>query len=290
MVESVNTQGLRKEYIDQAIKAIALMEYKLKTLCTIDSSSAYTESYFRETNSDPTTVGVAAAAKIKGVPRLAPFPYGEVSWTKVSGLNYKYASEGMIAQEDELMGYLPIVERTLLRIGRAVARAVDEEIITRMSTDFGNTYAITGGNEWDSATVANRDPIYDLLASLQMIRADNIDPLSGDAYIVVNGQDWTWLISNSKVMNNPTFKTADVVANGTVGQLVGCKIMVSEQVAADTAYIVLKGQAMVWKEVKGLTVEQIVNPGINRTIRAYEYGQCQVVTPNAICKITNTRK
>jgi hypothetical protein len=290
MVESTGTVGLRKEFIDQSIKAIALMDYKLKTLCTIDSSSSYTESFFRETNTDPTTVGVTATTKIKGVSPLAPFPYGEVTWTKVSGTNFKYACEGLISQEDELMGYLPIIERTLIRIGRGVARAEEEEILARMSADYGNTYAITAGNEWDSATVANRDVIFDLLSAAQTLRVDNIDPLTGETYVVVNGTDYTNMISNSKIMNNPTFKAADVVSKGVVGQLVGMKLMVSESVAADTAYLVVKGSAMVWKEVKGLTVEQIHNLGISTTIRAYSYGQCQVVTPNAICKITNTRK
>lgn len=280
---------LRAENVDRAVKAIALMEYKLKTLCTVDSSSAYTEKYFRETNSDPTTVGVAATQTIKGVPRLAPFPYGEVSWTQVSGVNAKYACEGMIAQEDQLMGYLPIIERTLIRIGRAVARAEDEEILARMSADYGNTLAVTAGSEWDSATVANRDPVKDLLNAQLKMREDNIDPLTGNTYIVVNGSSYVDLLSNSKVINNSTFKSADVVSNGVVGELVGCKIMVTEAVAADTAYLVVKGEAMVWKQVKPLTVEQIENKGINTVIRAYSYGHCQVVTPNAIVKITNVK-
>lgn len=66
---------LRKEFIDTAVKAVALREYKLRTLCTVDSSSAYTESYWRETNTDPGTVSVATIAngRLKGTPALAPF-------------------------------------------------------------------------------------------------------------------------------------------------------------------------------------------------------------------------
>ena len=107
MVDTTGQSNLRAEYVDKSVKAVALMEYKLRNLCTIDSSSAYTETYFRETNTDLTGGGVASPTRVKGVPRLSPLPYGEVSYTKVSGINEKYAMGGMIAYEDEIMDYLP---------------------------------------------------------------------------------------------------------------------------------------------------------------------------------------
>lgn len=294
MADATGQADLRKEYIDGAVKAVALMEYKLKTLCTIDSSSAWTETYYRETNTElaGVTTGGGAFTKVKGVPRLAPFPYGEVSWTKVSAINEKYAMEGMISYEDELMNNIPMISRTLLRIGRAVAYAIDQQIAAVMLASAGNTFAITAGNEWDSATIANRDPVYDILYGIQMLRADNIDALNGNGYLCVNGTDYTNILRNSKVVNNPSFKTADVVSNGVVGEICGLKIMVTQALEAttpDVAYIVVAKEAMTWKSVQPLTVEQIKDPGIKTTIRAYEIGQCQMVSPNAVCKITNTR-
>lgn len=291
MADSTGEQDLRKEFVDGAVKAVALMEYKLKTLCTIDSSSAWTETYYRETNSDPVGGGIASPTNVKGIPRLAPFPYGEVSWTKVSALIEKYGMEGMISYEDAKLNNIPMIQRTVLRIGRAVAASVDGQIASTMSTAFGNTLAITSGSEWDSATVANRDPVFDILSAIQTLRADNIDALNGMGYLVISGTDYTNLISNSKVVNNPSFKTADVVSNGVVGQICGLKIMVTEAVAAtDVAYVVVAKEAMTWKEATPLTVLQIEDPGIKTTIRAFELGVCQVPSPNAICKITNTRK
>lgn len=279
--------ALRKEFVDGAVKAVALMEYKLKTLCTVDGSSAWTESYYRETNTDPASPD--ATTTIKGIPRLAPFPYGEASWTKVSALIEKYGLEGMISYEDQMLNNIPMIQRTILRIGRGVAAAVDDQIESVMSANAGNTFAITGGSEWNSATVANRDPVYDILTAIQYLRADNIDALNGQGYLVVNGTDYTNIISNSKVVNNPSFKTADVVSNGVVGQICGLKIMVSEQVTADQAYVVVAKEAMTWKEATPLTVLQIEDPGIKTTIRAFELGVCQMPSPNAVCKITNTR-
>lgn len=292
MADSTQQADLRREYVDGAVKAVALMEYKLKTLCTVDSSSAWTETYYRETNSELTGGGVASPTRVKGVPRLAPLPYGEVSWTKVSAVNEKYAMEGMISYEDEKMNNIPMIERTILRIGRAVAYAVDQQIAAVMLASAGNTFAIASGSEWDSATVANRDPVYDILNAIQYLRADNIDALNGNGYLCVNGTDYTNILRNSKVVNNPSFKTADVVSNGVVGEICGLKIMVTQALEAttpDVAYVVVAKEAMTWKEAQPLTVEQIVDPGIKTTIRAWEIGQCQMVSPNAVCKITNTR-
>ena len=294
MADAVGQADLRKEYVDGAVKAVALMEYKLKTLCDVNSSSAWTETYYRETNTDPTTAttGGGASIPIKGVPRYSPFPYGEASWTKVSAVNLKYGVEGVISYEDQLMNNIPVISRTILRLGRSIAKQIDSQIAATMLASAGNTFAITAGSEWDSATVANRDPVYDILYGIQMLRADNIDALNGMGYLVVNGTDYTNILRNTKVVNNPSFKTADVVSNGVVGEICGLKIMVTEALevtAPDVAYIVVSKEAMTWKEVVPLTIEQITDPGIKTTIRAYEIGQCQMVSPNAVCKITNTR-
>jgi hypothetical protein len=79
----------------------------------------------------------------------------------------------MIAYEDAQLNYLPMIERTVLRLGRGVSKAVDSQIAAVMLASAGNTFAITAGNEWDSATIANRDPIYDILYGIDMIRKDD---------------------------------------------------------------------------------------------------------------------
>lgn len=294
MADAVGEQDLRAEFVDATIKAIALREYVLKDLCTIESSSAWTETYFRETNTDPTdlTTGGGASVKIKGIPRLAPFPFGQASWTKVTGINQKYGAEGIVSYEDELMSSIAVIQRTMIRIARAPVLAVDSDIAALMLASAGNVVTIAAGNEWDSATIANRTPIKDILDGIQLIRADNLNPLNGNGYLCVNGTDYTNLISNSQVINNPTYKSG-VLENGVVGELCGLKIKVTESLefgTPDKAYIVIAKEAMTWKEVVPLTTITITEPGIKKTIRAWELGQPQLVVPNAICRIDNTRK
>jgi hypothetical protein len=289
MVDTSYEVDMRKEYIDSGVKAVALMAYKLKTLCTIDKSDAWTESYFRETNTTEATGGGTGSA-VSGVPQMAPFPFIEPSWTKVSSVVKKYASEYVLSLESQQSATIPMLSRALLRIGRTVAYAIDVAIQAVLSASFGNTVAITAGYEWDSNTVANRDPVFNVLQGIQMLREDGIDALNGNGYLVVNGTDYTNIISNSKFVNSPTYKGADVIKNGVVGEICGLKIMISEAVTADSAFIVVAKEALTWKEAQSLQVVTINDPGQSTTIRAWERGVCQIPSPNAVCKFTNTRK
>jgi hypothetical protein len=288
MADTWREADLRKEFIDSAVKAVALDMAKLKTLCTIDTSDAWTESYFRETNDDST--GGGTYSSIAGIPQMAPYPFVQVTETKVSSVVGKYGDESIISLEMQQEATVPMLQRHILRMGRKINWQIDTVVEAAMNASAGNTFAITAGSEWDSATVANRDPVYDILYGIQMLRADGIDALNGNGYLVVNGTDYTNIISNSKIVNHPTFKTVSAVENGVVNELAGLKIMVAEVVTADQAYIVVKGEALVWKQAQALQVVQIEDPGKSTLIRAWERGCIQVHAPNAICKITNTRK
>ena len=287
MADTDREADLRYENIDRAVKAVAALDYKLKTLCTIDSSAAWTESYFRETNDDETD-GLTGSV-IRGVPQYAPFPFFDVTETKVSAIIQKYAGESIISIEAEQTATIPMLQRKVYRLSQKITYQVDKAIESVMSASAGNTNAITAGNEWDSATVANRDPIYDILSAINLLRADGIDALNGNGYLVVNGTDYTNIISNSKVLNHPTFQSVSAVQNGVVNMLAGLKIMVSETVTADQAYVVVSKLALTWKQASALTVRTIEDAGKSTTIRSWERGVCQIPVPNAVCKITNTR-
>jgi hypothetical protein len=277
---------LRKEFIDTAVKAVVKIEEKWKALCAIDSSSAWTESYFRETNDDSTDGGTGSP--IRGVPQYAPFPFFDVTETKVSSVIQKYAGEAIISLEAQQNATVPMLQRKIYRLGRKIVYQVDVAIEAGAAADFGNTVAITAGNEWDSATVANRDPVKDILDCIQTLRVDGIDALTGNGYLVVNGTDYTNMISNTKILNHPTYESG-VMQNGQVGKLLGLTIVVSEATTADTAYVLVARQGMVWKQAEGMKVTTIVDEGKSTTIRAWERGVFQLQAPNEVCKLTNTR-
>jgi len=285
--ELVNTD-LRKEYIDSAVKAVVKIEEKWKSMCTIDSSSAWTESYFRETNDDSTDGGTGSP--IKGVPAYAPFPFIDVTETKVSSVIDKYAGESIISLEAQQNITVPMLQRKIYRIGRKIIYQIDVAIEASVSSNAGNTVAIAAGYEWDSADVAKRDPIKDIADAIQTLRTDGIDALDGSGMLVVNGTDYTNIITNTKVLNHPTFKEVSAIKNGRVNMLMGLTIVISEAVTADQAYVLVEKKGMVWKAAEGMKVVTTEEPGKWTTIRAWERGVFQLQAPNEVCKITNTRK
>jgi hypothetical protein len=280
MADTTGELDLRSENFSRIVKGFALQEYKMKQLCMIESSNAYSETYYKETAAD-LTGGTGSA--VKGIPRLANFPYGEVSWTKTSGNNVKYGMEAVISWEDIKMNNVPMIARTLLRIARAVTKAVDTDIAAAIVASAGNTQAATA--TWDNAVIANRDPIQDILNAKYMIAADNYNP-DKNGFLLLNPLAYAQLLGNANIRNAGQFYTDSVTRNGVVGRLLGLTVISSNSVTDGGAQVVIAKEALTFKQVAPLTVKTIDDPGVKTTIRAWEVGQVQVVSPDAICKIT----
>ncbi|MEA1877258.1 MAG: hypothetical protein U9N86_10375 [Bacteroidota bacterium] len=280
MADTTGEADLRAENVSKIVKGFALQEYKMKQLCMIQSSSAWTETYYKETAAD-LTGGTGSA--VKGIPRLANFPYGEVSWTKTSGRNIKHGMEGVISWEDARTNALDVIARTLLRIARAVTKSVDGTISAAILADAGNTTAANA--TWNNAVIADRDPIQDMLDAKALIEIDNYNP-NQNGYIIMHPTNFSELLGNANIRNAGQFWTSDATRNGKVGRIVGLTIISSNSVTEGGAQVVIGKEACTWKSVVGLNVKTIYDPGVKYTIRAFEVGQIQVVNPDAICKIT----
>jgi len=286
MADTTGEADLRAENVERIVKGFALGLYKMKQVVMTQPSTSWKETYYQEGSSE-LTGGTGSA--VKGIPRLANFPYGEPNWTEASRRLEKYGMEGVVSWEDAKTNSIDVISRTLLRIARAVVNAVDAEIYAQLLANKGNTETITGGYEWNSATLANRDPIQDILNAISLNFVDNYEMLDGSGYLLLNPVDYSYLIGNATVRNVGQFYTDDVTRNGFVGKLVGLNVIVSNVVTSDTGTLVVKGQECgTWKEAQPLTVVTIEDPGIKFTIRAWEVGTTQVTNPNAICLITNT--
>jgi hypothetical protein len=286
MADTTGEQDLKAEAFERMVKGFALQSFKMKQVVMVMSSSSWIETYYRETATE-LTGGTGSA--VKGVPRLANFPYGEVSWTKVQAYIEKFGMEGIVSWEDAMTNNIDVIARTLLRVGRAVAYAVDSQIYSVLESAAGNSVAITAGYEWDSATITNRDPIKDLLNAKKELYIDNFDPDNNNTFLLLSPKDYANILSNSKILNSPTYKANDIIHNGRVGSLAGLQIIVSNVVTTDKALVVIGKECGTWKSTTPLTSKTISDPGVKYTIRCWELGVCQATTPNAIVTITNTQ-
>jgi len=280
MADSTGMADIRAEHFDKIVKGFALQEYKMKQLCMVQNSNAWTETYYKETAADLTG---GTGSEVEGVPRLAAFPYGEVTWTKTSGRNVKHGMEGVLSWEDVKTNNVPMIARTLLRVARAVAKSVDTEIASKILSEAGNTQAATG--TWDNTDISLRDPIQDILNAKSLIAIDNYNP-DKNGFLLVHPTGFAHLLGNSNVRNAGQFYTDSVTRNGVVGKLLGLTVISTNSVTDGGAQVVIGKEACTWKQVSGLKVHTIEDPGVKYTIRAYEVGQIQVTNTNAICSIT----
>lgn len=288
-MDSVGMQELRGINITKAVTGFALASYVFKDrLCAIDSSSSWEEDYWVETAADLTNTNSA----VEDIPRLSAFPYGEVTWRKEKGYHKKHGMDTTISIEDELSNDIDVIRRSLERIGRAVAKSVDADVWDVVSDNRSTanvcSVTITAGYEWDSVTIANRDPIQNILDAKSQIAQQNYDPEG--AYLCLSPTDYANLLGNSNVRNAGQFYTPDVTRRGEVGTILGLKILVSNNVTADYAAIVIGQQAATYKQLAPLQTAIIVNEGISKTIRAWEIGIAQLKNPKAVCLIVNTQK
>jgi hypothetical protein len=287
-----NTTGqadLRDEHIDRIVKGFALQEYRLKDVVMVQGSSSWQESYFQE-NKDELTGG--SGSSIKGVPRLANFPYVEENWTKKTATMVKHAAEAVISYEDERTNNVDVVSRTLLRIARAVAKSVDDDIWSVISENQSpsliNYVSITAGYEWDSATTGNQNPIQDILNAKKELEIDNYDP-DKNGYLLLSPKDYANLLGNANVRNAGQFYTDSVTRNGVVGRLLGLTVIKSNSITNDYAMVVVGKECATYKQAVPLTTVSVKDPGIKRTIRCWEIGCTQLTNPEAVCLITNTQ-
>ena len=277
--DTTGEQDLRAEHVDRIVKGFALQRYVGKQICMIQSSSSNDKTYFRETAAD--LVGGTGSA-IKGVPRLAKFPYAEVEWERKTGRHLKHGVEGVLAVEDIRMNDIPMIARTLLRIARAVVKSTDTEIMSKILSEAGNTKAANA--TWNNTTIADRDPIQDILNAKSEIEIDNYDS-TAPGKLFLHPTNVAEALGNPNIRNAGQFYTDAVTRNGFIGRALGLEWVSSNSITEGGAQIVI-GKPCNWKAVFPLTTHMADDPGIKKTIRAWELGQIQVVEPDAICSIT----
>jgi len=293
MVDLFAEADNRKRTWEKDIKGFAKKRYVMKELVTIMSTGSWTNSYYQKT---ATSLTAGTGSSIKGIGRGADFPAVHRGTTLVNGVIEQYGAEGVIYWQDILTSNLRIEAETISDVTDAIVNDIDGEIYDTLTEDDTpatiNTLAIAAGFEWDSVTIANRDPLQNLLDAVREITIDRYPILtSGMGYLVVNETDYANLVGNSKVVNHPTFKLANgIIKNGNLAMLGGLKIKVSPVVTADKALVVMAKKCGNWKEAMALTVDVIKDPQKKYTIRAGAIGLTELTDPEAVCLITNTRK
>ena len=293
MVDTFSEADTRKQVWEKDIKGFAPKRYVMKELVMTLSSNAWTNSFYQKT---ATSLTAGTGSNVEGISRGGDFPFLERGVTLKHAIITQHGGEGVIYWQDILTSNLAVEAETISDVTDAVVFSVDNRIYQVLSeadtpSDI-NEVAITAGFEWDSDTVANRDPFFDIMRGVEAIQTARYPILSsGLGFVAMNEATYTFLITNSKILNHPTWKqAAGIIKNGQLASIGGLQIYVSPVITNDKVLVGMKKKCATWRQTSPLTVDVIKDPQKKYTIRASEIGVCQLTDPESLCLLTNVRK
>ncbi len=273
--------------VDKLAKGFGDEENQFKVFCLVTTTSAREIRWYQKTAGflDSTDTTGITASQIANTSQKSRPVVVEQSWTRNTSYVKKYFVESpWISEEDIKDSDVDILATNVRDLVRAVERQVDKRIYDVLTAGVGNSTASTAA--WDAGS--GQDPIKDLMVAKKDIRIDGYNPEG--AYLLLRPKDHesllTWLIS-TKGSSIPSF-SSERVKDGVVMEILGLRVLVSQNVDADEAIVVVPQRAMTWKTFVPITSVTISDPGIGRKIRVWEEGEAIMTDTNAAAKITNT--
>lgn len=285
--QSVGASILRSSFYDKVIKQVVARKYKFKQALTISTTGAWKNYFYRE---NTTTLNAQSGNAIRGIPRGAAFPQAVVEWDLINTTIEKYGLEDNIFWEDIISDDVAVQQRTLVRIAEGVAKSVDDQIYSALTTDSGiQTFTIgpnttTTSGAWNESSAAIID---DLARATQLFAEADYD--TDRIMVFVNPRD------RRSIMKYLTDKGAqfprlaeNVAENGNFGNLMGFEFVESRSVSASQALVVIPQRCGNWKQLVPLQTTTKEDPYKSVTIRSVELGVTQVTDPLAVCLIKGT--
>ena len=283
--DTVEKQDIRTLDIDKVVKGFALTEYVFKSLVTVSSTDGDSIRWYQETPGDLTAT---APAKVADIAPLAGFTTLEHSWQRNTSFPRKYGVEGFISMEDLRTTDIDVQARTVLRLTRAVVKQVDTRIYDIMSeeqspSNIGFANAVDGS--WSGSSA---NPILDIMSGQQAISEQNYQPIGGViAMTPKNHKDLLNYLITTKGSSIPSF-AVEKVKSGVVMNLLGMRVVVSNNVVTGSVWMGLPEVAVTWKTAVGTTAAMIEEKGIGIKIRVWEDGEAILTDPKAAYLIKAT--
>src|SRR3990167_679111 len=287
MADGSGQADIRGIDVDKLVKGFADEENQFKKICLVTPTSAREIRWYQKTSgflTGTTTTGITSNL-ITNTDQLALPTVVEQTFTRQTSYVRKYFVESpIISDEDIRDSDVDILAANIRDLARAVEREVDKRIYDVLTAGVGNSTASTAA--WDAAS--GQDPIKDIMVAKKDIRIDGYNPEG--AFLLLRPKDHesllTWLIT-TKGSSVPAF-SSERLGDGVVMEILGLKVLVSQNVDADEAIVVVPQRAMTWKTFVPITARTIEHVGIGVSVRCWEEGEAIMTDTNAAAKITNT--
>jgi hypothetical protein len=259
----------------------------LKNYCRVMPCSAREIRYYAKTAgflTGPTTTGITASQIANTSSKSLPVAI-EPSYTRSTAYVKKYFASSPLISIEDLKDCDPDIWGDMIRDAvRAVNYQIDARIQTVMTAAGAGTGAATG-NGWN--VDADGDPITDFENAKLSMRTYGYDTSDMVAYMDPINAKWLirWLI-NVKGSSIPNF-SSDKVGSGKLMELLGCKIVVSQNATADQVTFFIPNKAVVWKEFMPTQTAVINDEGIGKTVRVWAEGEAIRPNPYAVYVLTD---
>ena len=290
MADTSGMAEIRGIDIDKMVKGFAEEESIFKRWVSVTPTAAREIRWYKMTAGwlDSTDTTAITTSQIANTDQLALPPIAEPSFTRVTSYVRKYFVESPVLSDEDIKDSdVDILARVLRQLTRAVEHQVDGriwDVITesRSPTNI-NHRDIT--NEWDDYTNAN--PIEDLNQAKAYIRQYAYNPEGAVLFLNSNEHMYllNWLIA-TKGSNIPAF-ASQRIQDGVVMEILGLQVVVSENVTADYAAIMIPKQAATWKTFTAITARKVEDALIGVKVRVAEEGECILTDPRAVCLLSN---
>lgn len=196
----------------------------------------------------------------------------------------------LISIEDEADTDIDVLAVTLRDLLRGVASQVDTRIYNvgteSLSPSTINTVAAVDDG-WDDAATGN--PILDILKAKQTIRSYRYDPNTGGILYINSIEERNLLnyLISIKGSSIPALASATVEGRRLM-EILGLRVVVSENATTDYAFIFIEGVTLAWKQFMPITseVERVI--GVGKYVHVWEEGEALLENPRSCCLITDT--
>jgi|TARA_Y100000310_G_scaffold172751_1_gene172875 hypothetical protein len=289
MADGQGQADIRGLDIDKLAKGFADEEYIFKRFVTNSTTSAREIRWYQKTSGAVDTVdtsGITSSQIVNQSFKSLPWT-AEQTWTRNTSYIRKYFVESpLISMEDIKDSDVDILATHVRDLVRAVAAKVDARIYTAITTDGNILTGAATQDGWDDLATGN--PILDIMVMKQQIRAQGYN-VEG-AILAINSIENKWLLNyliSVKGSSIPQF-ASEKVQSGVVMNILGVKVVVSENATTDQAAMWIPNRSATWKSFAPISSVVIDEPMIGKKVRVMEEGECIVTDPKSIYLLTDT--
>lgn len=265
-----------------------------KNFCTLATTAAREIRWYQKTAGilDSTDTTGITGSQIANTSDLTLPVAIEQSVTRNTSYVRKYFVETpWISEEDIKDSDVDILTMNIKEVVMAVEDQVDKRIWNVMTESQSpvNINSVTSTAAWDAAS--GQDPVSDVLEAIYDIRVNSrVDPVAqGGVLLLSPKDDWSlkeWIISDKG--NYVPSTSSEMIKNGILTEFMGLRIVVSNNVTADYAAVIVPG-ACKWKSFMSIQTAQKIEEGVGRKVRVWEEGEALLEYPKKVSLISNTQ-